>query len=50
MLAYLCGVRAEEISGSAGMHRMREELLKRAAIAIAPAKLQDLLFTEVLLQ
>ena len=50
MLAYLREVRAEEISGSAGMHRMREELLKRAAIAIAPAKVEDILFTEVLMQ
>jgi flagellar FliL protein len=50
MLAYLREVRAEEISESAGMHRMREELLKRAAIAIAPAKVEDILFTEVLMQ
>ena len=50
ILAYLREVRAEEISGSAGMHRLREELLKRAAIAVAPAKVQDLLFTEVLMQ
>ena len=50
ILAYLREVRAEEISGSAGMHRLREELLKRAAIAVAPAKVQDLLFTEVPMQ
>ncbi|MDP6604452.1 MAG: flagellar basal body-associated FliL family protein [Rhodospirillales bacterium] len=50
MLAYLREVRAEELYGSAGMHRLREELLKRAAIAMAPAKVEDVLFTEVLLQ
>jgi flagellar FliL protein len=47
---YLREVRPEELRGSAGTHRLREELLARAAIAVAPAKISDILFTEILVQ
>jgi len=47
---YLREVRPEELRGSAGTHRLREELLARAAIAVAPAKVSDILFTEILVQ
>ena len=37
-------------TGSAGIHRLREELLARANIAAAPARVVDILFTEMLVQ
>ncbi|MCC7283862.1 MAG: flagellar basal body-associated FliL family protein [Acetobacteraceae bacterium] len=47
---YLREVRPEELRGSAGTHRLREELLARAAIAVAPARITDILFVEMLVQ
>ena len=47
---YLREMRPEELRGSAGTYRLREELLARANIAVAPARVQDLLFTEMLIQ
>jgi flagellar FliL protein len=47
---YLRELRAEDIKGSAGMYRLREELLARVTIAAAPAKINDVLFREVLVQ
>ncbi len=49
-LTYLREMRPEELRGSAGTYRLREELLARANIALAPARVQDLLFTEMLIQ
>jgi flagellar FliL protein len=38
------------LRGSAGTWRLREELIARANIAIAPARVTDVLFTELLIQ
>ncbi|HEV7267407.1 MAG TPA: flagellar basal body-associated FliL family protein [Falsiroseomonas sp.] len=47
---YLREVRPEELRGSAGSHRLREELIARATIAATPAQITDLLFVEILVQ
>ena len=47
---YLREVRPEELRGSAGTHRLREELIARANVAAAPARVTDVLFTEILVQ
>ncbi|MBL6933480.1 MAG: flagellar basal body-associated FliL family protein [Rhodospirillales bacterium] len=47
---YLRELRVEDLKGSAGMYRLREELLKRVGAAIAPAKINDVLFKEMLVQ
>ncbi len=43
-------LRPEELRGSAGTHRLKEELLARANIAVAPARVTDVLFVEMLVQ
>jgi flagellar protein FliL len=43
-------MRPEELRGSAGTQRLREELMARASIAVAPARVTDVLFVELLLQ
>ncbi|MCX8133174.1 MAG: flagellar basal body-associated FliL family protein [Roseococcus sp.] len=48
--SYLREVRPEELRGSAGTHRLREELIARANVAAAPARVTDVLFTEILVQ
>ena len=47
---YLRELRIEDLKGSAGMYRLREELLTRVAAAAAPAKINDVLFKEMLVQ
>ena len=47
---YLREMRPDELRGSAGSWRLREELIARANIAIAPARVADVLFTEMLIQ
>ena len=47
---YLRELRIEDLKGSAGMYRLREELLTRVNAAVAPAKIQDVLFKEMLVQ
>ena len=47
---YLREMRPEELRGSAGMYRLREELLARANVAVTPAKVIDVLFVEMLIQ
>ncbi|MGL4813317.1 MAG: flagellar basal body-associated protein FliL [Beijerinckiaceae bacterium] len=47
---YMRELRANEIDGSSAMYRLREELLKRVNIAVYPAKVDAVLFKEVLLQ
>lgn len=47
---YLREMRPEELRGSAGTYRLREELIARANIALAPARVVDVLFTEMLIQ
>lgn len=47
---YLREVRPEELRGSAGSHRLREELIARASLAATPARITDVLFVEILVQ
>ena len=47
---YLRELRIEDLKGSAGMYRLREELLTRVAAAAAPAKVNDVLFKKMLVQ
>jgi len=47
---YLREMRPEELQGSAGSYRLREELIARANIALAPLHVTDVLFTEMLVQ
>lgn len=47
---YLRDLRASDLSGSAGMYRLREELLARANKSLAPVKVQNILFNEILVQ
>ena len=47
---YLRELRIEDLKGSAGMYRLREELLSRVNAAAAPAKINDVLFKEMLVQ
>ena len=47
---YLREMRPEELRGSAGTYRLREELINRASLAAAPAQVVDVLFSELLVQ
>lgn len=47
---YLRELRIEDLKGSAGMYRLREELLKRVNVAVSPAQVNDVLFKEMLVQ
>jgi len=47
---YLREMRPEELRGSAGTYRLREELMIRANAAAAPARITDVLFTQMLIQ
>lgn len=43
-------MRSEDLDGSAGMYRLKEELLRRINQAVYPAKVDAILFKELLLQ
>jgi len=47
---YLRELRVEDLQGAAGMYRLREELMMRVNRVAAPAKINDVLFQEVLVQ
>ena len=47
---YLREMRPEELRGSAGIYRLREVLIARADAAAAPARVTDVLFTQMLIQ
>jgi flagellar FliL protein len=47
---YLRDMRPEELRGSEGSYRLREELVNRASVAVAPAHVQDVLFEELIIQ
>lgn len=47
---YLRELRIEDLNGSAGVYRLREELLTRIRSAVAPVKVRDILFKEMLIQ
>jgi flagellar FliL protein len=47
---YLRELRVEDLKGSAGMYRLREELLARVRAAVAPIRVRDVLFKQILIQ
>ncbi|MDA0781046.1 MAG: flagellar basal body-associated FliL family protein [Rickettsiales bacterium] len=47
---YLRELRQEDLQGSAGLYRLREELLLRINKIVYPAKINDILFKEILVQ
>ena len=47
---YLRELRVDDLQGSSGMLRLREELTARVNQAIKPAKVNDVLFKEILVQ
>jgi flagellar protein FliL len=47
---HLRELRAGDLEGSAGIFRLREELMRRVNHAIAPAKIRAVLFREVVVQ
>ena len=40
----------EDLRGSAGIYRLREELLARVNTAVRPVQVRDVLFKEMLVQ
>jgi flagellar protein FliL len=47
---YLRQLRSEDLEGSAGVYRLKEELLKRINLAIAPQRVDRVLFKEIIIQ
>lgn len=47
---YLRELRVSDLDGSAGLYRVKEELQRRINTAIAPAKVDAVLFKEILVQ
>ena len=48
--AFLRELRVTEIEGSRGIYRIREELLSRANLLVAPARVRNVLFRDLLIQ
>ena len=47
---YLRELRVEDLRGSAGVYRLREELVARVNVAVRPVEVKDVLFKEMLIQ
>jgi flagellar FliL protein len=47
---FLREVRPNDLEGSAGLYRMREELTKRVNLAVAPSRVNAVLFKEIVIQ
>lgn len=47
---YLRELRASDLAGSAGIQRLREEILLRVNKSIAPTQINDVLFKEIVVQ
>ena len=47
---FLRELRVDDLRGSAGLYRLREELLTRVTAAVSPVKVNDVLFKEILVQ
>ena len=47
---YLRELRNSDLQGSAGIHRLKEELLLRINAILAPDKVNDILFKEIIVQ
>ena len=48
--AYLRELRVDDLKGSAGVLRMKEELLRRANVSAAPYKVRDVLLKQMIVQ
>lgn len=48
--SYLRELRPSDLSGSAGLYRLKEELMLRLNQTLAPKKIKDILFKEILIQ
>ncbi|WP_375451984.1 flagellar basal body-associated FliL family protein [uncultured Devosia sp.] len=47
---YLRELRKSDLEGSAGIYRLKEELLRRVNVAIYPSQIESILFKEILVQ
>jgi flagellar protein FliL len=47
---YLRELRSSDISGSAGLFRLKEEMLRRVNLAVAPGQVSTVLFREIVIQ
>ena len=47
---YLRELRPADLEGSAGLFRLKEELLRRINLSVYPAKVEGVLFKEILVQ
>ena len=47
---YLREMRPSDLEGSAGLYRLRDELTRRVNLAVAPTKINAVLFKEIVVQ
>ena len=47
---FLRSLTVDDVQGSAGMERLKEEMLARVNIAVEPGRIRDVLFKEILVQ
>ena len=47
---YLREMRPTDLEGSAGLYRLRDELTRRVNVAIAPSRINAVLFKEIIVQ
>ncbi len=47
---YMRELRASDFAGSVGIYRLREELLRRVNVAVYPAKIEAVLFKDLIVQ
>jgi flagellar FliL protein len=47
---FLREMRANDLEGSAGLYRLRDELTKRVNLAVAPSRINSVLFKEIVVQ
>ena len=47
---YLREMRSSDLEGSAGLYRVRDELTRRVNLAVAPTKINAVLFKEIVVQ
>ena len=47
---YLREMRSSDLEGSAGLYRVRDELTRRVNLAVAPSKINAVLFKEIVVQ
>jgi flagellar FliL protein len=47
---YLREMRSSDLEGSAGLYRVRDELTRRVNLAVAPSRINAVLFKEIVVQ